>query len=126
MIFLISLNMVTSSFPCTYLGLPLHYKKPTRSMMEPVIMKIGNRLSGWKRRLLSYLGRELLVKTILSDMPTYFLTVHKMPGWAFYQINKFRKSFLWRGKNHGQVKGGHCLVNWQTCLRPTKWGRVGH
>jgi hypothetical protein len=66
-------NMVVSQFPCKYLGLPLHYKKPSRAMLQPVIQKIGNKLPGWKRNLLSYPGKELLVKIVLSTMPTFFL-----------------------------------------------------
>jgi hypothetical protein len=31
--FLNNVNCVTSAFPCTYLGLPWHYKKPSRSMI---------------------------------------------------------------------------------------------
>jgi hypothetical protein len=29
------------------------------------------------------------------------------------------------GQHPGQVNGGHFLVNWQTYLRPKKWGRLG-
>jgi hypothetical protein len=59
----INLNLLTdrsrkiSSFPTTYLGLPLHYRKPTREMLYKVIQKIANRLLGWKRGVLTYLGR---------------------------------------------------------------------
>jgi hypothetical protein len=69
----------TSFFPCSYLGLPLRYKKLPRSMISPLVQKIGNKLPGWKRNLLSYSGRETLVKMVLSAMTTHLLTVHKLP-----------------------------------------------
>jgi hypothetical protein len=47
--FLTAKNHALSTFPCKYLGLPLHFKKPTREMMQPVVQKIGNKLPGWKR-----------------------------------------------------------------------------
>jgi hypothetical protein len=109
--FLNTSNMVVSQFPCKYMGLPLHFKKPSRSMLQPLIQKIGNGLPRWKRNLLAYLDRELLVKTILSVMPTFFMIVFKMSKWAHYRIDRFRRSFLWRGKNPDRVNGGHCLVN---------------
>jgi hypothetical protein len=59
-----------AQFPCLYLGLPLHFKKLPKHMVLPLVQKIGNRLPGWKRNMLTYRGRELLVKTILSSMPT--------------------------------------------------------
>jgi hypothetical protein len=92
--FLTSRNLVISSFPCRYLGLPLHYKKPTRTMMQPLIQQIGGRLPGWKRNLLTYPGREILVKSVLSAMPIFFLTVFEMKKWAISRIDKFRRSFL--------------------------------
>jgi hypothetical protein len=30
-------NLSISSFPCNYLGLPLHYMKPSRAMFQPII-----------------------------------------------------------------------------------------
>jgi hypothetical protein len=61
-----------SNFPCHYLGRPLHYGKLPRAMLYQLIQKIGNRLPGWKRSYFTYPGRELLVKTVLSSLPTYF------------------------------------------------------
>jgi hypothetical protein len=76
-----------------------------------MVQMIGNRLPGWKRRCFSYPGRETLVKSVLSSLPTFFLIVFKMPKWAFLQMDKFRRGFLWKGKEADKVKGGHCLVN---------------
>jgi hypothetical protein len=92
--FLTSRNYALSSFPCKYLGFPLHYRKPSKAMVEVVIQKIGNRLPEWKRGLVSYPGRESLVKVVLSSIPTYFLTVFKMRKCAISRIDKYRRSFL--------------------------------
>jgi hypothetical protein len=66
-----------------------------------------------------------VVKYVLSSLHTYFLLVHKMPKWGFSRIDKFCRSFLWRGEDPDKVKGGHCLVNWRTCTRPRKLGGLG-
>jgi hypothetical protein len=100
-----------ASLLCLYLGLPLNTRKPTRAELQPLLLKIANMLSGWKRDFLSYPGRELLVKVVLSSVPTYFLTVFKLPQWAIKNIDRFRWSFFWRGKNPNQVTGGCCLIN---------------
>jgi hypothetical protein len=44
--FLHDSGIILSQFPCKYLGLPLHYKKPSRSMLHPVVEKVGKRLPG--------------------------------------------------------------------------------
>jgi hypothetical protein len=46
--FLDQANLVISQFPCTYLELPLHHRKPARAMLQPLIQKIGGRLPDWK------------------------------------------------------------------------------
>jgi hypothetical protein len=74
-------------------------------MFHLVIQTIGSRLLGWKRDFLTYPGRELLVKVVLSVMPTYFLTVYKMLKWGISRIDRFRRGFLWKGRDADNVKG---------------------
>jgi hypothetical protein len=110
--FVSNVNLTISSFPCKYLGLPLHFKKPLRQMIQPIIRKIINRMPGWQREYLAYPGRELLIKCVHSAIPTYFMTAFKMSKWAYNKIDKFRRAFLSKGRDNGRISGGHCLVNW--------------
>jgi hypothetical protein len=80
-------------------------------MLMNLIHKVANRLPGWKRSLLTYPGRELLVKTILSAVPTFFLTLFKLPKWGASKIERFRRNFLWKGMDPENINGGHCLIN---------------
>jgi hypothetical protein len=77
--FLAQANKEIANFPCTYFGLPFNTRKPSRVELQPLLLKIANRLPRWKRDFLSYLGRELLMKAVLSSMPTHFLSVFKLP-----------------------------------------------
>lgn len=115
----------TCHFPCKYLGLPLHYRKLPRASVQPLVQQVANRLLGWKRRYFTYPGRELLIKSVLSAILVYFLTVFKMPAWAIHRLDRFQRSFLWRGDEPDKVNGGHCLVKWQLCTRPRKLGGLG-
>jgi hypothetical protein len=92
--FLTQNNLAIANFPCTYLGLPLHIKKLPKPLLLNLIQKIANRLPGWKRNFLTYPGRELLVKMVLSAMPTFFLTIFKMPWWGFPKLKDFREVFF--------------------------------
>jgi hypothetical protein len=68
-----------------------------------MVQKVANQLLGWKRNLLSYPTRELLAKTVLSAMTTYFILVYNLPKWACKDINHFKRSFLWRGEDPDNV-----------------------
>jgi hypothetical protein len=103
--FLPQANRVISSFSCTYLGLPFNIRKPTRAEIQLLIQKIANMLSGWQRNFFSYPDRELLVKNVLSSIPTHFLTIFKLSQWAISSTDRSRKSFFWRGKGPAQFIG---------------------
>jgi hypothetical protein len=67
----------------------------------------------------------MLIKSMLTAIPTYFLTVFKITKWAFCKIDRFRCGFLSKGHDGGTMSGGHCLVNWKTCLRSKMWEGLG-
>jgi hypothetical protein len=111
-----------SFFPGKYLGLPLHTRKLRRIDVQPLIDKIGTRLPGWKGKFLSSAGRETLVKSVLSSQPIYHLTVFPTQKWLIKQIDRLRRSFLWKGEEPEKVNGGHCLINRPTICTPKDLG----
>ena len=101
-------------FPGKYLGLPLHTRKLRKIEVQPLLDKIGAKLPGWKGKIMSSVGRETLVKTVLSSQPIYHMTVFLEQKWLIKSIDRMRRSFLWRGETPDKVYGGHSLVNWPT------------
>ena len=64
------------TLPMKYLGLPLGAKfKLCLIIWNPILEKIGQRLARWKRLYLSKGGRVTLIKSTLSNLPTYFLSL---------------------------------------------------
>jgi hypothetical protein len=92
--FLYSAGRNVSSFPFIHLGLPLHYKRPNKETLQPLIQKVANRLPSWQRCFFSYPGREILVKHVLSAIITHFLTIFKMAKWAICGVDRFRRCFF--------------------------------
>ncbi|WJX63191.1 hypothetical protein P8452_48110 [Trifolium repens] len=46
----------------------------------PVVARLKNRLSGWKSRFLSFGGRLVLLKSVLTSLPVYALSFFKAPS----------------------------------------------
>jgi hypothetical protein len=67
------LRCTSSSFPCTYLGLPISDKKLRKSDLMVWVEKVADRLPNWKARLLSLAGRTAMVRFVLSAIPIYLL-----------------------------------------------------
>lgn len=83
--------------PCKYLGLSLSLRRPRKIDFQPLINKIASRLAAWKFKLLSMAGRLVLLKTVLSALPIYFMTYLPLSAWAIEQIDKLRRAWLWTG-----------------------------
>ena len=60
------------TLPMKYLGLPLGAKFKDKTIWNPILEKIERRLAGWKCLYLSKGGRVTLIKSTISNLPTYF------------------------------------------------------
>jgi len=116
-------NCPVKTFPCTYLGLPLHFKRLPRVEVQPLVEKVTARLPTWKGKFLNKAGRLKLLNAVLTSIPMHFLTVFAINKWAIKRIDKIRRSFLWKGS--AEANGGHCLVRWAKVMRPKKFGGLG-
>jgi hypothetical protein len=79
---LLPFQYAIQSFQCTYLGLPLHFRQPGRVQVQPIIDKMAARLPMWKRRFLNRAGRLTLLNSVLSSIPSYFMTIFPLKKWA--------------------------------------------
>ena len=83
------------SLPMTYLGMPLgaHYKDS--SVWNPIIENMERQLSSWKCLYLSKGGRLTLLKSTLSSLPTYFLSMFTIPQAMATRLERIQRNFLW-------------------------------
>jgi hypothetical protein len=111
-----------AEMPFTYLGLPFGTTRPAVEDFLPFLNRIERRMLGLNR-LLSYQGKLILVNSILSALPTFYMCSLKMPISILDQADKCRKHSFW---NRGDVnrKGG-CLVAWKKATRPKNQGGLG-
>ncbi|CAJ2672096.1 unnamed protein product [Trifolium pratense] len=69
--------------PFLYLGLPIGGDPRRLSFWDPVLHRIKNRLSGWKSRFLSFGGRLVLLRSVLTSLPVYALSFFKARSGLF-------------------------------------------
>jgi hypothetical protein len=87
----------TGSLPFTYLGLPLGITKPTLEHFLPMVSRVERRLGGIAD-FLDYGGKLLMVKSVLSSLPIFFMCCLDIPVSVKEQLIKYMRHCLWRKK----------------------------
>ena len=91
------LSCKIGSIPLNYLGMPLGAPQKALSIWDPILEKVERRLAGWKKLYSSKGGRLILLKSILSSVPTYFMSLFPIPIKVAKRIELLQRNFLWDG-----------------------------
>ena len=110
------------SLPMKYLGMLLGTSFKTASIWNPILEKMEKKLFGWKRLYLSKGGRLMLLKSTLSSLPTYFLSLFTIPKAVAVRLESIQKNFLW-GSSEGSFK--YPLVVWEKVCLLIEMGGLG-
>lgn len=81
-----------------YMGLPTYVGRSKKKALLPIQDRIGKRLSSWMDKLVSWAGREVLIKTVAQAIPTYAMSVFKFPK-DMCQSSQALINRFWRGHN---------------------------
>ena len=112
------------TLPIRYLGVPLVDRRLRIQDWHPVIEKVETRLAGWRARLLSRGGRLVLLKAVLAAIPTYFMSIFRMPVGVRRRLEQLMRGFFWLGSRPEESRGV-ALVAWETVCRPVDQGGLG-
>ena len=85
----------------SYLDMPLGASHNFPSIWNPILEKIERKLVGWKKLYLSRRGRLMLLKSTLSSLPTYFLSLFTIPTYVANKFEKLQRDFLWGDSKMG-------------------------
>lgn len=89
------LIMQQASEAGSYLGLPLFVPRSKIHACHNIQEKISYRLAGWKARSLSQAGRTVLLQSVISAIPSYYMSVFMLPKRMNRGIDIRMKNFFW-------------------------------
>ena len=116
------LGCKVGNLPTTYLGLPLGAPHNSCRVWDVVEERFKRNLATWKKQYLSKGGRLTLIKSTLSNIPIYFMSLFVIPRKMRLRLEKIQMEFLWgdleeRRKIH--------LVRWTVICKDKRYGGLG-
>jgi hypothetical protein len=91
------LGCSVAGLPMKYMGLPLGASYKDVVMWNDMIEQLKRQMVGWKRIYLSKGGHLTLIKSTLSNLPTYFLSLFPILMSIAKRLEKVQRDFLWGG-----------------------------
>ena len=78
-----------------YLGLPSLIGKSKKQFFIEIKEKVGKKLSGWKEKMLSIGGKEILIKAEAQAIPTYTMGCFLLPKSLCEDLEGMMRNFWW-------------------------------
>ncbi|XP_074283135.1 uncharacterized protein LOC141607680 [Silene latifolia] len=110
------------AFPFRYLGIPISFKRLSSADSNVLVDKIVKKIRGWGTKKLSYAGRLVLVRHVLSQMHSYWARIFLLPKGVIARVEAICRNYLWsHSENFAKVP----LIAWDQCCLPQKYGGLG-
>jgi ribonuclease HI len=97
----------------TYLGLPALVGKSQKIAFKAITERVWKKLQDWKINFLSQAGKEILLKAVVQAIPTYCMSVFRLPNALCSEINSLMQKFWWGHQDNNS------RIHWMS------WGRLG-
>ena len=105
-----------------YLGFPINHKGVPRNRLNFIIERVMSKLAGWKARFLSFAGRFVLVKSVMSSIPNYVMQATALLAHLCEKLDKINRDFLEGSTSENRRLH---LVSLSKIIRPKEEGGLG-
>lgn len=106
-----------------YLGMPVWVGRSKTQAFEFLKDRVWKRLKGWKQKLLSFAGREVLLKAVAQAIPTYIMSLFRLPLGLCHDIQRLMARFWWGCKEDERKIS---WVAWDKMCCPKGQGGMGY
>ena len=105
-----------------YLGLPTVVGRNRKTFLNFIKERVWSKLQGWKEKLLSQAGREILLKAVVRAIPTFAMGCFKLPVGLCDEIEALIQKNFWGQK--GEQRKIH-WKKWEVLCKPKSEGGMG-
>lgn len=83
-----------------YLGVPSIFSRNKSKDLTYVLDRIWKTVQGWKNSFFSIAGKEIFIKSIGQAIPSYIMSVFRLPKHIHKEINRSFSRFWWGSSNN--------------------------
>ncbi|BAB10772.1 unnamed protein product [Arabidopsis thaliana] len=89
----------------SYLGLPESLGGSKTKIFSFVRDRLQNRINGWSAKFLSKGGKEVMIKSVATALPTYVMSCYRLPKTITSKLTSAIAKFWW--SSNGESRGMH-------------------
>lgn len=93
-----SLSMFSNESYDIYLGLPAFTGRDKQRVFKGIKEKVWNKLQGWKSKMFSVGGSEVLIKAVAQAIPSYSMSIFRLQTALCNSLRSMMVKFWWNGK----------------------------
>ena len=105
-----------------YLGMPSFVGRAKKETFSYIRERVWHKIQGWKEKLLSQAGREILIKAVIQAMLTFTMGCFKLPKNLCKDIEALTRKFWWGYL--GEARKIHWIA-WKKLCLPKLHGGLG-
>ena len=109
-------------FEPKYLGLPVPEGRMHKGQFETLQASLSKRLIDWSEQYLSSGNKEILIKAVAQTIPTYVMSVFKLPASVCDDLTRMMRQYWW-GVENGKKK--MAWLSWEKMKLPKSMGGMG-
>src|SRR6266498_2569015 len=116
------LGIPRESYNQRCLGLPVHLGASKKKEFEYLKERVWRRIQGWMEKLLSKVGKEIMIKAISQAIPTYAMSCFDLTKSLCEEISTLICRYWW----NQQEDSNKChLISWDRMTKSNKDGGLG-
>mgnify|MGYP003702766345 CR=1 FL=1 len=116
------LNMQHETANERYLGLPVFVGRSRTKIFAYLKERIWQRIQGWKEKLLSRAGKEILIKAVAQAIPTFTMGCFELTKDLCDQISKMIAKYWWSKQDKENKMH---WISWNKLTLPKNLGGLG-
>lgn len=79
-----------------YLGIPTDWGQLKKDIFAWILTRVNSKLEGWKEKLFTKAGKEVLITSVVKAIPSYAMAIFKLPVSICRTIERRIASFWWQ------------------------------